>query len=428
MTCEESFSQISGDLKDSPRKRKRLVDPMRSPHPQSGLRARAAALERARKDLPIWGHADEIRQGLAQKDVMLIVGETGSGKSTQVPQILVEEGWCKRQRQATAVAAASAAAAAASVNGRRNYNDADQDTRQHKQPPHVGGCIAVTEPRKVAAIALAERVATEMATPLGSSSPASKVGFSVRFNQSVSPSTRIKFLTEGMLLQEMLRDPWLRNYSAVVLDEVHERGINVDLLLGFMRQMVTGKKEGRGGVPLKVVIMSATAETDHLREFFEDGYRQMRYSKEEEEKPLVSCATTLDQSSKIHEMRDSSSSNNNDNKTNEEIDPETLEEPEWSGFSSADEEEEEQAITPQSNLHHPLDYDFGQPLDRRKTESMIAERSKPRPTKTSSTTPPLKSHPNQDPPPPPSSPKPSSSSSSQHISTIRVAGRQYPVS
>ena len=136
---------------------------------------------------------------------------------------------------------------------------------------YIGGCIAITQPRRVAAITLARRVAEEMGTPLGIAPPASKVGYSVRFDTSTSPSTRVKFLTEGMLLQEMLHDPFLTQYSAVVVDEVHERGINVDLVLGFLRNLVAGKLEGRGGVPLKVVVMSATADMESLLGFFRKG-------------------------------------------------------------------------------------------------------------------------------------------------------------
>ena len=234
-------SQTQNSTPESRKKPNGMADKLN----QFPLKAKADALWPLRKSLPVWSLAQEIRQGLREKDVILLVGETGSGKSTQVPQILTTESWCNSR----------------SVN-----------LENSKKTVSVGGCIAITEPRRVAAITLARRVAEEMGTPLGSSSPASKVGYSVRFDNSTSPCTRIKFLTEGMLLQEMLRDPWLKSYSAVIVDEVHERGVNVDLILGFMRNMTAGGFEGRGGVPLKVVVMSATAEIERLEHFFEEGY------------------------------------------------------------------------------------------------------------------------------------------------------------
>ncbi|KIW73526.1 hypothetical protein PV04_01639 [Phialophora macrospora] len=211
--------------------------------PKPRLKERARQLQPIRQGLPIYSHADEIRRKLRDHDVLLLVGETGSGKSTQVPQFLATEQWCKKREIRTGVNVGA----------------------------NVGGCIAITQPRRVAAISLARRVAEEMGTPLGNSSPASLVGYSVRFENSTSPSTRIKFLTEGMLLQEMLRDPWLREYSAVVVDEVHERGLNVDLVLGFLRRMQDLRHEGdgRGGLPVKVVVMSATADMEKIQGFFD---------------------------------------------------------------------------------------------------------------------------------------------------------------
>ncbi|EAW06420.1 putative ATP-dependent RNA helicase (Hrh1) [Aspergillus clavatus NRRL 1] len=234
------------------------------------LREKAKALYEIRKGLPIFPHGDEIRQNLRKNDVMLLVGETGSGKSTQIPQFLVDEKWC-RPTKATVT----------------------QEDGSRKEIT-VGGCIAITQPRRVAAISLARRVAEEMGTPLGSSSPASKVGYSVRFDTSTSPSTRIKFLTEGMLLQEMLHDPWLTKYSAIVVDEVHERGVNVDLVLGFLRNLVSGKREGRGGVPLKVVVMSATADMESLMDFFQEGLQTRKATKPSEDKSTTSSASQQD--------------------------------------------------------------------------------------------------------------------------------------
>jgi len=187
---------------------------------QGPLHQKRVKLLETRKKLPIWARQNDIRNALRHDNVLVLSGETGSGKSTQVPQFLLDQSWCS-------------------------------------------GMIAVTQPRRVAAISLARRVAEEMGTPLGSSSPASKVGYSVRFDESTSPSTRIKFLTEGMLLQELLRDSNIAQYSCVIVDEVHERSVNVDLLLGFLKQLVARRKK-----PLKVVVMSATADVQSLTRFF----------------------------------------------------------------------------------------------------------------------------------------------------------------
>lgn len=178
----------------------------------------------SRKQLPIWQKQEEIRASLRTNNILVLSGETGSGKSTQLPQYLLDETWMKT------------------------------------------GKIAVTQPRRVAAISLAKRVAEEMGTPCGSSSPASKVGYSVRFDESISPATRIKFLTEGMLLQEMLRDAEMRQYNCIVVDEVHERSVNVDLILGFLKQLL--QRPGKRKQPLRVVVMSATADVEAIRAFF----------------------------------------------------------------------------------------------------------------------------------------------------------------
>ncbi|KAF2198772.1 P-loop containing nucleoside triphosphate hydrolase protein [Delitschia confertaspora ATCC 74209] len=198
----------------------RPSNPPLPPH----LSKRRDALLPFRQALPIYQHADSIRAALSTKNTLILTGETGSGKSTQVPQFLLSQPWCKK-------------------------------------------CIAITQPRRVAAISLARRVAEEMGSSLGNASPASKVGYSVRFDNAAGPNTRVKFLTEGMLLQEMLRDPELKQYSAVVVDEVHERSVNVDLILGFLKKM---QKEGKRKDAMKVVVMSATADVEGLVKFFDD--------------------------------------------------------------------------------------------------------------------------------------------------------------
>ncbi|PGH18985.1 hypothetical protein AJ79_00018 [Helicocarpus griseus UAMH5409] len=240
----------------------------------TSLKDLAKKLYQSRKELPIFPSADEIRKHLQRNDIMLLVGETGSGKSTQVPQFLVDEKWARPKCVKVPSSSMTAKKKSPVRSGKDDSDGSSAEKKATMKDVTIGGCIAITQPRRVAAVSLARRVADEMGTPLGNSSPASKVGYSVRFDSSTSPNTKIKFLTEGMLLQEMLTDPWLTKYSAVVVDEVHERGVNVDLILGFLRNMASGKKEGRGGVPLKVVVMSATADMESLLGFFGDGLKK----------------------------------------------------------------------------------------------------------------------------------------------------------
>ncbi|NWQ81030.1 DHX33 helicase, partial [Columbina picui] len=148
------------------------------------------------------------------------LGETGSGKTTQLPQYLYEAGI-----------------------GRQ-------------------GIIAVTQPRRVAAISLATRVSDEKKTELGK-----LVGYTVRFDDLTSDETRIKFLTDGMLLREAIGDPMLRKYSVVILDEAHERTIHTDVLFGVVKTAQKKRKE-LGKLPLKVIVMSATMDVDQFSQYF----------------------------------------------------------------------------------------------------------------------------------------------------------------
>ncbi|TGZ85454.1 P-loop containing nucleoside triphosphate hydrolase protein [Ascodesmis nigricans] len=195
---------------------------------------RSSALLSQRQSLPIWAHQSALRQCLIDRDVLVMVGATGSGKSTQLPQFMLNEPWMARRT-------------VPGIDGK------------------VGGCIAITQPRRVAATNLARRVATEAGVKLGE-----EVGYSVRFDAKAGPKTKIKFLTDGMLLQEMLRDPLLRKYSCIVVDEAHERTVDTDLVMGFLRRLVYGERKGS----LKVVVMSATMEVEGMSKFMEENNGQ----------------------------------------------------------------------------------------------------------------------------------------------------------
>ncbi|CAG0921664.1 unnamed protein product [Notodromas monacha] len=175
-------------------------------------------LKQQRKTLPAYKHRDELLYLLEKYQVVVLCGETGSGKSTQVPQYLLEAGHCSR-----------------------------------------GKMIAVTQPRRVAATSLAARVAEETGSRLGD-----VVGYSIRFDDSWTPGrTKIKFMTEGILVRELLADPLLQQYSAVMIDEVHERTLFTDILMGLMR------KVSRKRPDLRLIISSATMDAEDLRKYFD---------------------------------------------------------------------------------------------------------------------------------------------------------------
>jgi len=132
--------------------------------------------------------------------------------------------------------------------------------------------IAVTQPRKVAATSLATRVATEQNVSLGS-----LVGYAVRFDEKSSPETRIKYLTDGMIVRELMSDPLLTNYSVVIVDEAHERTLRTDLLIANLKKIQKvrnnpsdpkGKGKANPTNPLKIVIMSATLDAEKFSRFY----------------------------------------------------------------------------------------------------------------------------------------------------------------
>ncbi|MGA1521861.1 MAG: ATP-dependent RNA helicase HrpA [Ilumatobacteraceae bacterium] len=166
-------------------------------------------------DLPIAAHADDLVAALRDHRVVVVAGETGSGKSTQLPKLCLAAG------------------------------------------RGVNGMIGHTQPRRVAARSIASRVASELSVELGA-----EVGFSVRFDDRVADTTRIRLMTDGILLAELQRDPELRRYDTLIIDEAHERSLNVDFLLGYLRRLLDRRDD------LHLVITSATIDTERFARHF----------------------------------------------------------------------------------------------------------------------------------------------------------------
>ena len=182
--------------------------------------ARCAGLPRPAYDpaLPITAHREDILAAIARHPVVIVAGETGSGKTTQLPKLCLEAG---------------------------------RGTR---------GLIACTQPRRIAARAMAERVAEELGTALGG-----VVGYRVRFRDRSSTDGYIKFMTDGILLAESLGDRYLDAYDTVIIDEAHERSLNIDFLLGYLKQLLPRRPD------LKLIITSATIDTEKFSRHFGDA-------------------------------------------------------------------------------------------------------------------------------------------------------------
>ena len=202
-------------------------------HRLKGRRSDAAAYERARKrrerrqaavpspiaypdDLPISARRDELLAAIRENQVVIVAGETGSGKSTQLPKMCLELG------------------------------------------RGVRGAIAHTQPRRLAARTIAERIADELGVPLGAA-----VGYAVRFHDRSSADTLLRVMTDGLLLAEIARDRLLRRYDTVIVDEAHERSLNIDFLLGYLKSILPKRPD------LKVIITSATIDVERFSEHFD---------------------------------------------------------------------------------------------------------------------------------------------------------------
>lgn len=176
-------------------------------------------LDAVRKSLPIYSKRPELMQAIADNQILIIVGQTGSGKTTQVPQYLLEDGYCSGGKKV--------------------------------------GC---TQPRRVAAMSVAARVACEMKCKLGR-----EVGYSIRFEDKTGPSTVVKYMTDGMLLREFLSEPDLGDYSVMMVDEAHERSLHTDILLGLLKDLCRLRPD------FKLLISSATVNAAKFSAFFDDA-------------------------------------------------------------------------------------------------------------------------------------------------------------
>ena len=170
------------------------------------------------EDLPVSQKRQDIAQAIQANQVTIIAGETGSGKTTQIPKICLELG------------------------------------------RGIEGCIGHTQPRRIAARSVATRIAEELKSPLGKD-----VGYKIRFSDHTQTNTYIKLMTDGILLAEIQRDPKLLKYDTIIIDEAHERSLNIDFLLGYLKNILPQRPD------LKVMITSATMNTERFSKFFHDA-------------------------------------------------------------------------------------------------------------------------------------------------------------
>ncbi len=221
---KRSFMQEQPDLSENQHKAKTTKpstgrNAPRRPQARSGIK-RALPPVNYPEDLPVSARRDDIAAAIEANQVVIVCGETGSGKTTQLPKICLELG-----------------------------------RGQDKMIGH-------TQPRRLAATSVAKRIAEELKTELGD-----WVGYQIRFNDRTGPNAAIKLMTDGILLAESQRDPLLRRYDTIIIDEAHERSLNIDFLLGFLRQLLPRRRD------LKVIITSATIDADRFSQHFAQNGR-----------------------------------------------------------------------------------------------------------------------------------------------------------
>jgi len=184
------------------------------------------------ESLPVSAMRDEIMRAMAQHQVIIVCGETGSGKTTQLPKMALALGRGKR---------------ALALEG----------WGKPAHAPGQGKLIGHTQPRRIAASSVAKRIAEELKTPLGE-----VVGFKVRFQDRLSRDASVKLMTDGILLAETQTDPQLLAYDTLIIDEAHERSLNIDFLLGYLRQILPRRPD------LKIIVTSATIDAQRFADHF----------------------------------------------------------------------------------------------------------------------------------------------------------------
>lgn len=202
----ESYSDLDEDNED--------LEPI-----QTSRDEKIKSILETRRSLPVFAYREELLQAVEDYQTIIIVGETGSGKTTQIPQYLVEAGFTK--------------------DGKK---------------------IGCTQPRRVAAMSVAARVSEEMNTKIGH-----EVGYSIRFEDCTSEKTIIKYMTDGMLLREFLNEPDLGSYKVLIIDEAHERTLHTDILFGLVKDIAKYRKD------LKILVSSATLDAEKFSSYFDDA-------------------------------------------------------------------------------------------------------------------------------------------------------------
>uniref|UniRef100_A0A8C4Q2V9 Pre-mRNA-splicing factor ATP-dependent RNA helicase PRP16 n=1 Tax=Eptatretus burgeri TaxID=7764 RepID=A0A8C4Q2V9_EPTBU len=212
---EEKDKALGADGKVDYKSEQRFAEHMSGKMEASSEFAKLKTIKEQRQFLPIFAVRQELLNVIRDNSVVVVVGETGSGKTTQLTQYLHEDGYT-------------------------NY-----------------GTVACTQPRRVAAMSVAKRVSDELGCSLGE-----KVGYAIRFEDVTSDATLVKYMTDGILLRESLREPDLDNYSAVIMDEAHERSLNTDVLFGLLREVVARRSD------LRLIVTSATMDSGKFASFF----------------------------------------------------------------------------------------------------------------------------------------------------------------